>query len=616
MSLPLELLIYERPSAEKPPQHASTLALRGRTELGRQETTAEALYSSSWRETERYWRVVIARGTEQTIGRHHVLVEMLADGRLQLTNTSTRSTVQIDGGPSLTRGVPYQTEVPSGGLVVRLGSSRVVRLQSKAAEPEGYSIETLPASTIPPEEFARMMSGRPSRLVLPPDPAMDNEALIGWLQMALGLLQSAANSLDFFDRAAQAIVDLAGMDTGRVLLWENGRYQERARASQNGIKATEPGWQPSQRVVEKVANEKKTFWELPRLNSMGSVMGVQAVVAAPLLDQHGDVIGILYGDRRQVGRPITRVEAMLVELLACGVAARLARLKEEQATLRFEQFFSPRLARQLAQDPGLLDGKTAPVTILFCDVRGFSRFSQKLAPDQTVKWISDAMGELSDCVIAHEGTLVDYVGDEVMAMWGAPEPQSNHAQLACQAALDMLGKLPALNARWQATLGMPMSFGIGLNSGDAHVGNTGTPRKFKYGPLGNTVNLASRVQGATKHLRSKLLLTKNTFKELDEALRERARRLCLVKVVGLDDEVELYELAQSSQPAWPEWKEMYEAALADFDRLNFRQAARTVQPLITEQINDGPSIVLMSRAVQGLANGPAPGHPVWELPSK
>src|SRR5437764_9435148 len=202
---------------------------------------------------------------------------MLSDGRLKLTNTSTRSTVQIDGGPSLARGVPYQTEVPSGGLVVRLGSSRVVRLQAKALEQqEGYPMETLPSSTIAPEEFARVMSGRPSRLVLPADPAMDNEALIGWLQMALGLLQNAANSLDFFDRAAQAIVDLAGMDTGRVLFWENGRYQERARASQNGMNATESSWQPSQRVVQKVAAEKKTFWELPRLNSMGSVMGVQA----------------------------------------------------------------------------------------------------------------------------------------------------------------------------------------------------------------------------------------------------------------------------------------------------------------------------------------------------
>src|SRR5205823_1502947 len=84
---------------------------------------------------------------------------------------------------------------------------------------------TLPASTIAPEDFARVVSGRPSRLVLLPDPAMDNEALIGWLQLALGLLQSAANSLDFFDRAAQAIVDLAGMDSGRVMLWENGRFQ-------------------------------------------------------------------------------------------------------------------------------------------------------------------------------------------------------------------------------------------------------------------------------------------------------------------------------------------------------------------------------------------------------
>ncbi|HKB35765.1 MAG TPA: adenylate/guanylate cyclase domain-containing protein, partial [Gemmataceae bacterium] len=455
MSPALDLLIYERPSAEKPAQLVSTIALRGRTELGRQETTAESLYSSSWREGERYWRVVIARGTEQTIGRHHVLVEFLTDGRVQLTNTSTRSTVQIDGGPSLVRDVPYQTELPSGGLVVRLGSSRVVRLQAKADQ-ESSSIETLPQSTLAPEDFARA-GKRITRLTLPADPAIDNEALVGWLQLALGLLQSAANSPDFFDRAAQAVVDLAGMDAGRVLLWENGHWQEKASAFQNDSKRPEPTWQPSQRVVERVRGEKKTFWELPNLSSMGSVMGMQAVVAAPLLDQAGEVIGVLYGDRRQLGRPITRVEAMLVELLACGVAARLARLKEEQATLRFEQFFSPRLARQLAQDPGLLDGRLAPVTIIFCDVRGFSRFSQRMAPDQTVKWISDVMGEVSDSVIEHEGTLVDYVGDELMAMWGAPEPHTNHAQLACQAALDMLGKLAALNARWQPTLGVPMS---------------------------------------------------------------------------------------------------------------------------------------------------------------
>lgn len=151
---------------------------------------------------------------------------------------------------------------------------------------------------------------------------------------------------------------------------------------------------------------------------MGSVLGVQAVVAAPILDQRGEVIGILYGDRRQLGKPITRIEAMLVELLACGVAARLARLKEEQSALRFEQFFTPQLARHLAVQPDLLDGRIAAVTILFCDVRGFARFSHRMTPAATVAWISDVMAELSDCVFDRQGVLVDYIGDELVAMWG------------------------------------------------------------------------------------------------------------------------------------------------------------------------------------------------------
>jgi adenylate cyclase len=345
-------------------------------------------------------------------------------------------------------------------------------------------------------------------------------------------------------------------------------------------------------------------------------MGVQAVVAAPILDQKGDVIGVLYGDRRQLGRPITRVEAMLVELLACGVASRLARLKEEQAALRFEQFFTPQLAHHLANNPEMLNGRIAPVTILFADVRGFSRYSHKLAPAVTVEWISDVMAVLSDCVIEHQGVLVDYIGDEIMAMWGAPEAQPNHAQLACSAALSMLNHLPGLNERWEKTLGEAMSLGIGLNSGEAHVGNTGSPRKFKYGPLGNTVNLASRVQGACKHLKTRLLITRATFEGLEPASKARARRLCEVRVINIDEPVMLYELAPNQAESLQDWKGLYEVGLDHFDKCNFRLAARTIQPLIAEQLHDGPAIVLMSRAIQGLANGTPPNHPVWELPTK
>jgi adenylate cyclase len=235
----------------------------------------------------------------------------------------------------------------------------------------------------------------------------------------------------------------------------------------------------------------------------------------------------------------------------------------------------------------------------------------------TVKWISDVMAVLSDCIIDHQGVLVDYIGDEVMAMWGAPEDQPDHARLACCAALDMLAQLPAINARWEKTLGEPMSLGIGINSGPAHVGNTGSPRKFKYGPLGNTVNLASRVQGACKHLKTRFLITEATYNLLDEPKKERARRLCQVRVINIDSPVTLYELAAHDDGVCiMDWKEKYQTGLENFDAQNFRQSARALQPLIVEQVNDGPAIVLISRAIQGLANGPQPGHPVWELPTK
>src|SRR5262249_55483309 len=160
-----------------------------------------------------------------------------------------------------------------------------------------------------------------------------------------------------------------------------------------------------------------------------------------------------------------------------GVAAGLARLEQEQAALaaqvRFEQFFTPELSRQLAARPGLLESRDCEVTALFCDIRGFSRISERLGPAQTVTWMSDVLGSLSDCVLAHRGVLVNYVGDELLAMWGAPEEQPDHAMLACRAALAMLEQLPVLSRRWRDLLQEEMSFGIGINTGQACVGNIG-----------------------------------------------------------------------------------------------------------------------------------------------
>jgi adenylate cyclase len=335
------------------------------------------------------------------------------------------------------------------------------------------------------------------------------------------------------------------------------------------------------------------------------------------------VIGAIYGDCRQdsltaVAPKVTKVEAIVVELLARGVAVGLARIEQERAAIaarvQFEQFFTRELAQQLARETNLLEGRDVEVSLLFCDIRGFSRISERLGPEGTVKWVSQVMETLSDCVLNHSGVLVDYIGDELLAMWGAPVAQPDHAQLACSAALDMLNSLPALNERWQPILGEPLSVGIGINTGVARVGNTGSRQKFKYGPLGNTVNLASRVQGATKYLKCPLLVTEHTHARLDG--RFRTRRLCLVRVVNIEKPVHLYELMPENYPGGASLKQQYETALQEFTDKQFRPAARTLASLLADVQEDAPAQVLLKRAVIALVDGPEKDHPVWDLPGK
>src|SRR3954453_16824709 len=148
--------------------------------------------------------------------------------------------------------------------------------------------------------------------------------------------------------------------------------------------------------------------------------------------------------------------------------------------------------------------------------------------------------------------------DELMGMWGAPVEQPDQARLAASAAIDMLAQLPKLNERWSPILGGSMGFGVGLNTGAARVGNTGTQRKFKYGPLGNSVNLASRVQGATKYLKAPLLVTRATHARLGGAVP--ARRVWGRRVVNIAEPVHLYELAPPDRPRWAILATAYEDA--------------------------------------------------------
>jgi adenylate cyclase len=202
----------------------------------------------------------------------------------------------------------------------------------------------------------------------------------------------------------------------------------------------------------------------------------------------------------------------------------------------------------------------------------------------------------------------------MLAMWGAPSPQPDHAALACRAARLMLDRATEIDARWQTAIGSPTRFGIGINSAPARVGNTGSTRKLKYGPLGNGVNLASRVQGATKYLKVPAIITGFTRRLLDDSFL--TRRLCRVRVVNIVEPVDLFELDCSAEQSIRERFAHYEEALAAFDAGDFSAAAKILGNLLAAWPGDGPSLVLLSRAVDCMIREPKDFSAVWELPGK
>jgi phosphoserine phosphatase RsbU/P len=350
----LRIQVYEK-------QHlVHSVECPGAVELGRQAEGEAGPYLTQQEGDRR--RVVVARLDEILVSRRWLVAEPLAAGRARIANVSRGLPVpfldgsQLDAGASRVIALPafvvvgerrigiHEADTPT--VLPTTAPSTAARATTKAVAPHGpasqplesglgTSMHTLAQATIPPG--AGLTIGHP-RLTppstAPGDPS--DETTIRWLQAAMDVLQSAATSSEFFDKAASALVELVGLDSGQVLLFQDGGWQ--SQAHRVGTHHRPEDERPaSGKVLGRVLAEKRTFWQTPADTAPeGSLVGVNAVVAAPILRKDGAVIGALYGNRRARGpgaglSPITKLEALLVELLAGGVAAGVARIEHEQA---------------------------------------------------------------------------------------------------------------------------------------------------------------------------------------------------------------------------------------------------------------------------------------------
>jgi adenylate cyclase len=555
-------------------------------------------------------RLIVVPNDKKNVGRRHLFLEPLPTGTVRVSNGSQVPVPRSDGPP-----IPAGASVELTPPFTLLLSGRSISIVDGDSFDE-HGVRGLDDMTLGPASLAGLSRRAQSFPDLQPG---QTDAVMGWLQATLGVLQSAVGSSDFLHRAAEALVQIVGLDSGRALLLDGEDWHVAAR---NGDGPEPPDWKPSRHVLNRVRAEKKTFWQRGGQpdNDSASLAAVGGIVAAPLLDRHDTVIGALYGERFRAtpfpGRS-GRLQPQLVDLLAFAVSTGLARQEQERAALELRvqlgQFFNRELSEQLARDPTPLRASEKTVSLLFCDVRGFSSFSEALGPERTMTWMNEVMGALSECVLAEGGVLVDYVGDELFAMWGAPEEQSDQQERAVRAGLAMLDRLPGLNDQWRSALGMDMGIGVGINSGTASVGNTGSRFKFKYGPLGNAVNLASRVQGLTKYLGVPLLVTRATREALGQGFI--ARRVVKTRVVNINEPVDLFQIDAAGDTDRAGFFAASEAALDALEKGDFANAASRSGSLLEQNRGDGPLRLILSRASAAIFN-PASFDAVWEPPGK
>jgi adenylate cyclase len=209
----------------------------------------------------------------------------------------------------------------------------------------------------------------------------------------------------------------------------------------------------------------------------------------------------------------------------------------------FSRFVSPQMVDTIARDPSAFrqSAERRELTVLFSDIRDFTSLSEGLAPEDVARLLNEYLAEMVKLVFQNGGTLDKYIGDAVMAFFGAPLPQPDHALAACRTAVEMLAALDRLNAKWAAEGRPGFEIGIGINTGEAVVGFIGDyERRMDYTVLGDHVNLASRLEGLNKETGTRALLSEFTYAKVRD--RIVAVPLGNVRVKGKERPVSVYAL--------------------------------------------------------------------------
>ncbi|MCL2294698.1 MAG: response regulator [Spirochaetes bacterium] len=280
----------------------------------------------------------------------------------------------------------------------------------------------------------------------------------------------------------------------------------------------------------------------------------------------------------------------------------------------FSTYLSGDVVEEIIADPTRLQlgGINRRMSVMFTDVEGFTSISDRLNPSELVSLLNQYLSTMSDVIMEKKGTIDKYVGDAIIAFFGAPLELPDHALRACTSAVTMKRLEKVLNRSFidQGISTKPIYTRIGINTGEMVVGNMGTERKMNYTVMGNAVNIAARLEPINKQYGTKILVSEHTIQEAKGHFL--SRRLDRIKVTGTSEPLRIHEVLETSADAPASLHEqvaLFHKALDIFESRNWQDAEKAFNHIAEVFPSDAPSILYRDRCRQYMQNPP---HKNWD----
>lgn len=340
-----------------------------------------------------------------------------------------------------------------------------------------------------------------------------------------------------------------------------------------------------------------------------SSLGALTAFASFLLF-NGAILGIDYWLFIQKKLVVTTVlpQFMLITIYFVLTMYKYFTEERKKAYLKstFSKYVSPAIVDEILKNPDNLNlgGKKLRMSVSFSDVRGFTTISEKMSPEQLSDVLNRYLTPMTELVFSNKGTLDKYMGDAIMAFWGAPIEFNDHAAHTCRCALQSIEKLKEIQKEFAAE-GLPMiDIGIGINTGEMSAGNMGSNIVRSYTVMGDSVNLASRLEGINKEYGTRIIISEFTYEDVKDTFT--AREVDMVKVKGKNKPVHIFELICEGKPTgyWPEVLEHFNKGYQLYHAKQFQEAITEFELALKANPEDPVSQLYVERCTDYVAEPP------------